>query len=170
MSTSVTEQVVTEEVTTDETVEIKDPKAVLAALDRAKADAKSFREQYEAATAELESLRGEMQTLVSTQEEQSKALNENLLDLHIERELIRRGLSSQGERVRKYLSKEGISIGEDKKPVGLEEAFSTLEKDFPEIFDPKKRVGGGADQFNKPEPTVKRSGTEAQVAHIFNKE
>jgi len=43
------------EVINNETVEIKDPKAVLDALDRAKADAKRFREEKEALEINLNS-------------------------------------------------------------------------------------------------------------------
>jgi hypothetical protein len=169
MTDVTTEPVVEETAPVEEETEIKDAKAVLAALERAKADAKTFREQMEAAKAELETVRAEMQTIVSTQAEKQQALNDSLLDLHIEKELVKRGLSSQGERVRKYLSRDGVSIGEDSKPVGLNEAFGTLEKDFPEIFDPKKRVGGSADLFQAPDVKVNKSTTELQLERLQHK-
>lgn len=47
--------------------EIRDPEAVLAALERAKEDAKKHREQYEALLAEHEPLKAELDSIRADQ-------------------------------------------------------------------------------------------------------
>lgn len=123
-----------EETQTDGTSnEIKDPAAVLAALDRAKKDAKQFREEKEALEAKL------------TQSEQNNAkfsgklLKEKIiqeLDMHYD---------GPAERLLKYLKFETLSFDDDLNILGLDDQIKELKKDFPELFDPKLLVAGKGD-------------------------
>lgn len=151
-----------------EGVEINDPKAVLAALERAKADAKKFREEKDALQATLDSMKQEVEGLRATREEAAGSAKEKLIEAHIELEMMKRGLGTHGERVRKFLSRDGISLDDDFKPVGVSQAFDSLSADLPELFDPKRRVGGGGDLFTAPEPKVAMSTTELQLQRLKN--
>lgn len=118
---------------TQEVVEIKDPKAVLDALDRAKADAKRFREEKEA-----------MELTLSSQEQKIAEYSGKLL-----REQVKKNLKEQNitniDRLLKYVDFEKLNLDEDFNVSGLNEQVSELKTDFPEFFDPKLLVAGKAD-------------------------
>lgn len=110
------------------TEEIKDPAAVLAALERAKEDAKKYREQYEALVAETDPIRDELNSI--KEERRQDAIKRAVRDA-----------GADPERIMQFLKTEGIEYT-DGKLAGFEENFQTLKTALPELFDPKRRVGG----------------------------
>lgn len=108
--------------------EIKDPAAVLAALERAKEDAKKYREQYEALVAETDPIRDELNSI--KEERRQDAIKRAVRDA-----------GADPERIMQFLKTEGIEYT-DGKLAGFEENFQTLKTALPELFDPKRRVGG----------------------------
>lgn len=134
------------------TEEIKDPAAVLAALERAKADAKKYREELEALQAEHEPLKEELEGLRST-----------LKDSAIKRAI--KDAGAEPDRVMKFLKTEGITY-EDGDLSGFDEAFDTLKNDLPELFDAKRRVGGRV-ELETPDANVQKSVTEMQVDRLL---
>lgn len=113
--------------------EIKDPEAVLAALDRAKKDAKQFREEKEALEAKL-----------AQYEQDNAKYSGKLLREKVIQELGKLNITNS-ERILKFLKFEGLEFDDELNIVGLEEQIKELKKDFPELFDPKLLVAGKAD-------------------------
>jgi hypothetical protein len=152
---------------TDENVEIKDPKAVLDALERAKTDAQKARTELEAIQAQSAALAKDKTDL----EEMVKGLKEidGVWKAKTKELLVTRALGGNAERVMKFIDMDSITFDEDDKITGIDEAVAKVKADLPELFDPKRRVGGAADLFDKGEPVKAASGTEAQVKRLFNK-
>jgi hypothetical protein len=145
----------------DEVVEsepvIEDPKKVLDALDRAKSDAKKYRE-------EKEQIREQMEKAVAQLTDWSaKALIEK-----VERELTKSGLPNV-ERVKKYLDFNTIGLDDEFKLTGLNEQLESLKSDFPEIFDPKLLVGGLADGGVTTPVKTANSASELQARILLGK-
>ena len=113
--------------------EIRDPKAVLEALDKAKAEAKKFRLEKEALEQQIN------ETSAKASQVQSRLINEQ-----INKYLSSLGIQ-HGEKLFKYLKLDGISLTEDFEVAGLDEQITSLKTDFPELFDPKFIVAGKAD-------------------------
>ena len=113
--------------------EIRDPKAVLEALEKAKAEAKKFRLEKEALELQIN------ETSAKVSQVQSKLINEQ-----INKHLSSLGIQ-HGEKLFKYLKLDNISLTDDFEVSGLDEQISTLKLDFPELFDPKFIVAGKAD-------------------------
>lgn len=73
---------------------------------------------------------------------------------------IKSSLTSRGlkdvERLVPLLGTEGIEFDDEGKVKGLDERLTAKSKEYPELFDPKRRAGGKADVFaNEPsEPKV----------------
>ncbi len=145
----------------DEVVEsepvIEDPKKVLDALDRAKSDAKKYRE-------EKEQIREQMEKAVAQLTDWSaKALIEK-----VERELTKSGLPNV-ERVKKYLDFNTIGLDDEFKLTGLNEQLESLKSDFPEIFDLKLLVGGLADGGVTNPVKTANSASELQARILLGK-
>ena len=121
---------------TGTTVEIKDPQAVLSALDRAKSDAKRFREEKEALQKELES-----------KDQAIAKYSGKLLKEKVQKEIDKLNITNN-ERIFKYLKLETLDFDEDFNLIGLDEQIEGIKTDFPELFDPKLLVGGKADTPN----------------------
>jgi hypothetical protein len=113
--------------------EIRDPKAVLEALDKAKAEAKKFRLEKEALEQQI------TESSAKASQVQAKLLNEK-----INKHLSQLGIQ-HGEKLSKYLKLDSLSLTEDFEVAGLDEQIDTLKTDFPELFDPKFIVAGKAD-------------------------
>lgn len=161
-----TDEVKTDEVKTDD-VKIDDPKAVLEALERAKKDAKKFREELETLKgqyAELEKSRDALKATVDTYESGEGEWKNRTKEL-----LVKGQLGNNAERLMKFIDMDSIDFADDGQITGLEEAVSKVKADLPELFDPKKRVGGAADLFDRGDAPKKVTGSEAQVARIFNR-
>ena len=145
-----------EQVTTEETT-LNDPKAVLAALDRAKSDAKKFREEKEKLEVDLNS------TNQKIAEFSGKLLHEKVLQK----------ISDEGvkdpRRLLKFMDLTKFEFDDNFDVVGFDSQFSQLKEDLPEIFDPKLRVGGQADSGVKASVSTQYSATQLQAAKILGR-
>jgi len=137
--------------------EIRDPKAVLEALDKAKAEAKKFRLEKEALETQVQ------ESISKISQFQSKLLME-----HVNKHLSSLGIQN-GEKLSKYIKMDSLSLTEDFEVAGLDEQVATLKSDFPELFDPKFIVAGKADGGIKTAVEVPQSTTDLQVKVILNK-
>lgn len=135
--------------------EIKDPVAVLAALERAKNDAKRFRMEKEAVEQEFASTR-EKANLVQT-----KLKNDKII-----RSLMENGVPN-ADKLLKYIKVSEIELDDDFEISGLDVQLSDLRNDFPELFDPKKIVGGKADGGATSYIDVPLSATELQAKYVL---
>lgn len=155
METNNTEQVATE-VTTEETT-LNDPKAVLAALDRAKSDAKRFREEKEKLEVDLNSTNQKIADF------SGKLLHEKVLQK----------ISDEGvkdpRRLLKFMDLTKFEFDDNFDVIGFEKQFNQLKEDLPEIFDPKFRVGGQADTAIKASVSTQYTATQLQAAKILGK-
>lgn len=135
--------------------EIKDPVAVLAALERAKNDAKRFRIEKEAAEQET----------VSTREKS------NLIQAKLKNDRIIRSLMDNGvpnaDKLLKYIKVSEIELTDDFEINGLDMQLSDLRNDFPELFDPKRIVGGKADGGTTSYVDAPLSATELQARYVL---
>lgn len=136
---------------------IEDPKAVLSALERAKTDAKKFREEKEALQIDLDS-----------KDMKIAEFSGRLLHEKVNQKLIEEGIK-EPKRFIKYLDMTKLEFDENLEVIGLQEQFNQLKEDFPEIFDPKMRVGGQADASVKASVSTKYSATQLQAAKILGK-
>jgi len=137
--------------------EIKDPAAVLAALDRAKKDAKQFREEKEALEVEITKFKDE-----------SAKFSSRLLKEKIMQELSKH-YAGPSDRLFKYLSLSELTFDDELNVVGLDEQIDQIKKDFPEIFDPKLLVGGKADSAEATPVNKRLSATEKQALLILGR-
>lgn len=134
--------------------EIKDPAAVLAALDRAKKDAKQFRVEKEDLETQLKSWQ-EYSDKIKTKFVQDKVVG------HLQ------GLGLQNsDRLLKYIKIDSLTLNDDLELEGLDDQIDDLKKDFPELFDPKLLVGGKADSadFTAVAKTMTASERLAKIA------
>lgn len=150
------EQLNNEEVDSQEVV-IEDAKAVLSALERAKADAKKFREEKDVIEEALEQSKQQLSKYVGSLAKQKVAT-----------ELAAKGVVN-AERALKFVDMSQIDLDEDFNLIGLEDQLENLKSDLPEIFDPKFRVGGQADSAVQATVTTQYSATEMQAMKILGK-
>ena len=145
-----------EQITTEETT-LNDPKAVLAALDRAKSDAKKFREEKEKLEVDLNSSNQKIA------EFSGKLLHEKVLQK----------ISAEGvkepRRLLKFMDLTKFEFDDELNVIGFEDQFKQLQEDLPEIFDPKLRVGGQADTAVKASVSTQYTATQLQAAKILGK-
>lgn len=141
----------------NEEVTIEDPKAVLAALDRAKGDAKKYREQAEALQIDLDS---KDQTIAE--------YSGKLLRQKIKEKLASEGIKDPA-RVMKFINTAELGFDEEFNVVGFETQYEQLKTDLPEVFDAKLRVGGQADTSVKASVSTQYSATEMQAMRILGK-
>jgi hypothetical protein len=137
--------------------EIKDPAAVLAALERAKADAKKFR-------LEKESLEKELAEKVSS----SSTIQKQYMNEKINNHITKLGIQN-GERLLKYIKSDNLTLNEEFEVVGLDEQIETLKSDFPELFDPKLLVGGKADSAGAQPVNKILSASEMQAKMVLGR-
>ena len=134
---------------TEETPEIKDPAGLLAAYTKAKEDLVNLRNENKALQKQLED--------VNTDEFRARALKAET----------KLALQAQGvkdvDRLMPYIGTEGLDFAEDGTVKGLDERLKGLQKDLPEIFDPKRRAGGKADIFADGAPEQKRDPLKEAV-------
>lgn len=142
--------------TTEETT-LNDPKAVLAALDRAKNDAKKFREEKEKLEVDLNS-----------SNQKVAEFSGKLLKEKVAQRLSAEGLK-EPKRFIKYLDTLKLEFDENLEVTGLDEQLEQLKADLPEIFDAKLRVGGQADTSLKATINTQYSATQLQAAKILGK-
>lgn len=155
METNNTEATETTEATEEAT--LNDPKAVLAALDRAKNDAKKFREEKERLEIDLNS-----------SNQKIAEFSGKLLKEKVAQRLSAEGLK-EPKRFIKYLDTLKLDFDENLEVTGLDEQLEQLKADLPEIFDAKLRVGGQADTSLKATINTQYSATQLQAAKILGK-
>ena len=141
----------------EQEVTIEDPKAVLDALDRAKNDAKRFREEKE----KLENDLNQKDQLVAQ-------YSEKLLREKIKTEFEKQGFKDS-ERLFKFIDFTKLQLNEKYEVVGFEEQFKELKTNFPEIFDAKLRVGGQADGAASTVVNTKITASELQARKILGR-
>jgi hypothetical protein len=145
-----------EEMTENESV-IQDPKAVLGALERAKVDAKRFREEKEQLELNLNA-KDELISQYST-----KLLNEKVIQ-KIKNEGIK-----DADRILKFMDFNKLELDGNLDLIGFEDQFDQLRNDLPEVFDAKLRVGGQADTAVQATVSTQYSATQLQAAKILGK-
>lgn len=143
--------------TSTESADIKDPAAVLAALDRAKKDAKQFREEKEALEVEIDKYRNE------NAKYSGKLLKEKVMQQLAELKL------ANTDRLFKYLKLDELSFDEELNIVGLEDQIKGIKEDFPELFDPKLLVAGKADSADSTPVDRKISASERQAMAVLGR-
>lgn len=136
-------------------VEIKDPVAVLAALDRAKADAKKFRTEKEAIEQEIVTTRQKANLI------QTKLKNDKII-----RSLMDNGVPN-ADKLLKYIKTSEIELTEDFEINGLDIQLESLKTDFPELFDPKMIVAGKADSGVSTTVDNPLSASELQARYVL---
>lgn len=137
--------------------EIKDPAAVLAALDRAKKDAKQFREEKEALEAKM------AQYEQATAKYSGKLLREKVIQ-----ELTKLNMVNT-DRILKFVKFEGLSFDDDFNILGLDDQIKELKSDFPELFDPKLLVAGKADSAESKPLNKALSTSEKQAIAVLGR-
>jgi hypothetical protein len=140
-----------------EEVKIEDPRAVLDALDRAKNDAKKFREEKEKLESDL-----------NTRDQLVSEYSNKLLKEKVKTEFEKQGIKDS-ERFFRFINLNELKLDDEYNLVGFEDQFSSLKKDFPEIFDPKFRVGGQGDGAASTSISTKISATELQARKILGR-
>ena len=140
-----------------EEVEIQDPKAVLSALERAKGDAKKFREEKEKLEIDLNS----KDQLIA--EYSGKLLREKVMQ-----KISQEGIKDP-KRVLKFVDLTKLEFDNELEIIGFEDQFESVKKDLPELFDPKLRVGGQADSAIQASVSTQYSATQLQAAKILGK-
>lgn len=141
----------------NEDVTIEDPKAVLSALERAKQDAKRFREEKEELSKQLQS-----------KEEAIASYSGNLLKEKVSKKIIQEGIKDP-ERLLKFMDMNSLSLDDNFDIVGFEDQIDKLRNDLPEIFDPKLRVGGQADAAVKASVSTQYSASQLQAMRILGR-
>jgi hypothetical protein len=136
---------------------IEDPKAVLSALERAKSDAKKYREQAE----QLENDLNIKSNLVN--EYSNKLLKEKVVQ-----RIAEEGIKNP-ERILKYINLDSLSLDDEFGVIGFEDQVSSLRQELPEVFDAKIRVGGQADTAITTSVNTQYSATEMQAMKILGK-
>ncbi len=147
----------TTEIQENSEVVIEDAKAVLSALERAKNDAKKFREEKEKLELDLNS-----------KDQAIAEYSGKLLKEKIAQRLSAEGLK-EPKRFLKFIDTFKLEFDENYEVVGLDEQLKQLKEDLPEIFDAKMRVGGQADAAIKASVSTQYSATEMQAAKILGK-
>lgn len=147
----------TEEQTTTEETTLNDPKAVLAALDRAKSDAKKFREEKEKLEVDLDS---KNQTIA---EFSTKLLREKVIQ-----KIAAEGIKDP-KRILKFMNINTLQFDENLEIVGFDDQFNQIKEDLPEIFDAKLRVGGQGDTAVKASVSTQFTATQLQAAKILGR-
>lgn len=140
---------------TNDNVVIEDPKAVLAALERAKGDAKKFREEKE-----------QLEKAVLEKNEAIEAYSRKLIKEKVAQKIASEGISD-AERILKFININELSLSDDLELIGFEDKIDALKKDLPEVFDAKLRVGGQADTATKTSINTKLSASQLQAAKIL---
>lgn len=145
-------------------VTIEDPAALLKAHEKAKADLVALREQLTTLEKRLDEVKAEKESL----EEAKKSFLEATKTTEALKALEAEGVKD-ADRILKYMKLDEVTVGDDGKVEGLDNALKTVKEDFKELFDVKRRAGK-ADIHPKPPVEEKpKTGTEAQIARMFNR-
>lgn len=140
----------------DVDAEIRDPKAVLDALDKAKKEAKQFRLEREELSTKFESTVEELESLKSGLIAQKAVAKLNSLGI------------ANSDRILKYVDLVKVGLDEDFNLTNFDDQVESIKGDFPELFDPKLRVAGMADTADK-KVNVQLTASELQARVILGK-
>ena len=140
----------------DVDAEIRDPKAVLDALDKAKKEAKQFRLEREELSTKFESTVEELESLKSGLIAQKAVAKLNSLGI------------PNSDRILKYVDLGKVELDSDFNLTNFDDQVETIKGDFPELFDAKLRVAGMADTADK-KVNVQLSASELQARVILGK-
>lgn len=143
--------------TVQEEVVIEDPKAVLEALNRAKSDAKRFREEKERLELDL-----------NNKDQVVAEYSGKLLREKVKSEFEKQGIKDS-EKLFKFIDFTKLEFDEEYNVLGFEDQFKSLKQDFPEIFDPKVRVGGQADGAASAVVNTRVTASELQARKILGR-
>lgn len=138
---------------------IEDEEAVLAALERYKKENKKFREERDAAQARVQELEGD---------DSANKWKRRTIEAEAKNRLIASGIKDS-DRLMKYLDVENVEVDDDGNLKGLDDAIDGMKKDFPELFDPKRQVGGKADGFANDEANAETSTSELQAQRLLSR-
>lgn len=141
----------------NEQVEIKDPKAVLDALERAKNDAKRYREE-----------RDHIQTSFDSINDQFTNVQKSLINEKINSKLNSLGVSNS-ERFSSYIDMEKVSVNEFGEVDGVDDQIAKIRSDFPELFDPKRIVGGRVNSAESQEVKVQKDLNQIQADYLLGR-
>lgn len=145
----------------DEVVEeeVKDPQGLLKMYRELQEDISNLRKEHKALTEELE----------ATDAEAVAKWRERAVKAEAKVSLEGQGIKN-AERILKYVDFDGVDLDDEKGLTGFDEKLEGIKKDFPELFDAKKRAGRSSADIHADSPAKKEmTGTEAQVARLFHK-
>lgn len=134
--------------------EIRDPDAVLAALNRAKEEAKTYREQLEGMQATVNELRTEVETYRT-----------ELTETALRRAITKEGVDP--DRVMRYLNRDAFKLDADGNLEGFDDELARVKEELPELFDTKRRVGGAVEMFPKGDVKVEKSVSQLQAERLL---
>jgi hypothetical protein len=135
--------------------EIRDPQAVLSALEKAKAEAKKTRLEKEELEAKLVALTNK------TSLAQARLMDEKIL-----KNLSSLGIPN-GAKLMKYIKLDQLELTDDFEVAGLQDQIDALKTDFPELFDPKIIVGGKADSGMSKSIDVNVTASDLQAKSVL---
>lgn len=147
----------------DETPTINDPKAVLEALERAKTDAKKYRETLEEKEQAVAALT-ERITSLEGNEGIAKWKN-RAIALSAKQELAQAGVKDTS-RIYDLMDADSLDLDDEGNLIGFKEALQAVKDKLPELFDKKRSVAGGADTFASGTVKPALSTTEQQLARL----
>lgn len=134
---------------------IRDPKAFIKAHEELKADFKSLKQAHEELQAKIDA------TPVDNPWKNVALKAQTLV------ELSKRGIKN--ENLSKYINTADLDLDEEGNIAGLSERIESASTEFPEVFDPKRWVGGQADSFKSSPVNESKSVTDMQLDAIYNK-
>lgn len=140
----------------DVDAEIRDPKAVLDALERAKNEAKKSRLEREELESRFESTNAQLESLKSGLIAQKAVAKLNSFGI------------ANSDRILKYVDLAKVELDDQFNLVNFDEQVDQIKGDFPELFDPKLRVAGLADSAEK-SVNVQMSATQLQAKAILGR-
>ena len=150
----------------EETYDIKDPKAVLEALSRAKADAKKYRELSETQAAGNKTLTERIAELEGV--DGVAKWKQRAIKVSAGAALAEAGVKDPA-RVLDFMNVDAVNIDDNGNLTGFDESLAETKKKLPELFDVKRRVGGKADIHETGDPKEKKSVTDMQVDKLFSR-
>jgi predicted nucleic acid-binding Zn-ribbon protein len=135
----------------------KELETVREALKKANAEAKQHREAKEA----LEKRVGDLES-----DDTLAKYRARIVATETKSRLLAEGVKDP-DRIVKYIKAEDVKVTDDGLE-GLDDVLGTVKKDFPELFDKKRQVGGSADAGATGD-APKRSASELQIARALGK-
>lgn len=141
----------------EETPVIKDPKAVLSALDRAKSDAQKYREDADALRAQLA-------------EKTEDKYKTRAINAEVKLVLQEKGIKDQKNvnRIMKYLDTSDLDFDDDGNLPGLEGKISSLKEEFSEFFSRKYQTQP-VEQFVEGSKAKPLTASEIQAKQIMGR-